>query len=270
MGKKAIAKAEAAELTLASQYAEFDGAGYEGDTSDDVQIPLLNLLQALSPECQEGGDDAIDGARPGLFINSVTKRVYGPEVLFVPSCKERVFVEWRSRKHGGGFVERHDRNSDFVRRAIEAAGSRFGKIPNPDDVTKELVDTVYLYGILVDEDGGAEQIVVPLCSTKLAPYRRWNTTLKTFTLRTEDGRKVRPPLFAHETRIGRRSQTNSEGTFYNVDFSPARGEIKSSLLSSDDPLFGAARDLAELVSAGRASAAQEGREDDASDGGDAF
>jgi hypothetical protein len=235
-------------------YGEHAGAGFEGQTSADSKIPFLLLLQGLSP--QVGGPKAVPGASPGKFMNSVSERVYGDSVLFVPAKREKSYVEWVPRAQGGGFVGRHAVDSDLVARAKEKAGPKaFGKLKHPDS-ENELVETVYLYGVVCDGERPADPVVVAFKSTALAPLRAWNTRVKTTQIPVA-GRKQTPPLFAHLTRVSTVSQSNKKGTFFNYVLGPAKGDMIDSLLRPDDERFRAAVSLRDLVESGAAKAAEE-------------
>lgn len=270
-----IAKRSRADLATLD-YGDHAGQGFEGQTADDIQIPMIALLQSLSPQVDEEDEKYIPGAKPGLMFNTVTNELYGEDVNIIPCFRERSIMEWVDRKHGGGLVGRHDKDSDLYRRSVEKAGTRFGKIESADDEHNILVDTVYIYVIIEKPDGTFEQAVLPFKSTGLSVYRKWNTRINSFTV---NGNK--PPLFAHRVTLGVARQENSKGKFYNFTMSPSIksddeevSDMEVSLLAPDDSRFKAALALRELVKSGAATAdvgsedAADGDADD--DGGGAF
>lgn len=262
---KALKKKDSAELAAAKEYKNFvDDDGFEGQTSDDIQIPYLNLLQKLSKQC-EGEENEVEGAKPGMLINSVTNDLYPDGVTFVPVYREREFVEWVHPDHGEGLVGRHPVDSDLVARAKAAAGSKFARLTNPDDETHILVDTVYVYGLVGEE---LEPIVISFASTKHTPLRRWNTQMKMCTVVGPDGEKVRPPLFAHEVVLKTRTQTNKGKTSFNFDIQPSKGNVKDSLLKPEDPKFQAAVKFRDLIKSGAAKPVEETSEAETSQDGD--
>ena len=50
---------------------QFAGAGLDTITTDDIATPRLKVLAAMSPEVDE-----IDGAKAGMIINNVSKKLY--------------------------------------------------------------------------------------------------------------------------------------------------------------------------------------------------
>jgi len=229
----------------ADAYDDFVGDGFEGQTQEDIAIPFVNLLQAMSPEVQ---DDGVEGAKPGMLMNSVTQELY-KEIEFVPAFSKHVFVEWVPRDQGGGIVESHSIDSDLVRSA--RAEQKFGayKTPNGND----LIETFYLFGV-VSVDGNAQGMaVLAFTSTKIKSYKAMMTRLRTFTMLQDDGRRVSPPMFAHLLRISTKQQKNTKGTFYVPIVQPAvENDVSKSLIGTDDIRFQMARECYELVKEGQA------------------
>jgi len=58
------------------------GAGFDGMTQEDYALPFLRLLTSTSPEVGE-----VDGALPGMILNSVTGELFdGKSGIFVGPC----------------------------------------------------------------------------------------------------------------------------------------------------------------------------------------
>lgn len=263
---KAIEKREEKELVLLD-YGEDANEGFEGQTQDDLAIPFLALLQDLSPQVTDG---TIPNAKAGLLFNTVTEELLGESVEFIPGLRQRCFVEWVPRKQGGGFVARHEVDSPIVKEAI-GASKTFGKYTNPE-TGNDLVETIYLYGVLCPPDGDTYPIVIAFTSTKIGVFRKWNTKVNMLTIQVGD-RKQRPPRYAHRVRVRSTRQTNrAKQSFYNFVLEPAETDMRSSLLRPDDPRFLAAKKVREMVLSGAARAADEtqagagGGDDDDGDG----
>ena len=63
--------------TLATVNFEADaGAGSQNITQDDLALPFLKVLGQLSPEVNKQNAKFINGAEPGMIVNSVTKEIY--------------------------------------------------------------------------------------------------------------------------------------------------------------------------------------------------
>ena len=260
MGKAVAKKKETGSAVVAYDYGEDANAGFENQTGEDFAIPFLSVLQALSPQVADPSDGGVEGARPGMLFNTVTETVFDGKdgVEIIPALTEHVFMEWVPRKQGGGFVARHEINSDIVARAKEGAPG-FGKYSTSYDADgqpngNDLVETFYVYGVLVGET--LEPIVIAFTSTKISVYKRFNTKLNMFTTKQGD-RKIKPPIFAHRIRVTTVKQKNNEGEFFNFAMAPAEVDIAHSLLETSDPRFLAAKGCREMVASGAARASYE-------------
>jgi hypothetical protein len=233
-------------------YADYAGAGFENQTSDDYSIPFLQILQALSPQLQEN-----DSLRQGMILNTVTGEVWDGKkgIAFVPATTQHVYVEWKPRDAGGGFVGIHEVNSDLVNHA-KAASSEYGKYSTPDG--NELIETFYVYGIALDDDGNASEAVLAFSSTKIKKYKGWMTKAKTIQIPLPDGRRIPAPLFAHRYRLKTASEKNNKGQFFNWDAIAFDGEnAQQARLLPDDPLFQSAVNIKSMIEQGKARAAYE-------------
>ena len=78
--------------------------GLENMDHDDLALPFLKLLQNSSDETKKKNVSYVDGAEPGMFYNTATKKLYdgakGIEVI--PCYYKLTFPEWApfERKEG--------------------------------------------------------------------------------------------------------------------------------------------------------------------------
>lgn len=166
-----------------------------------------------------------------------------------------MYVEWKPRDAGGGFVGIHEVNSDLVNHA-KAASAEYGKYSTPDG--NELIETFYVYGIALDDDGNASEAVLAFSSTKIKKYKGWMTKAKTIQIPLPDGRRIPAPLFAHRYRLKTVSDKNNKGQFFNWDAIAFDGEnAQQARLLPDDPLFQSAVNIKSMIEQGKARAAYE-------------
>ena len=45
-------------------------------TQEDLALPFLKVLGQLSPECNKRDAKHVEGAEPGMIINTVTNEIY--------------------------------------------------------------------------------------------------------------------------------------------------------------------------------------------------
>jgi len=249
----AVAVKPPAGALVPSYGEQFEGAGWENTDKGDFQIPFLNQLQALSPQCEDGGERQVEGAKPGMFFNSVTLDLYDGPVHLLIALTKHSFVEWRPQDSGGGFVAEHDVLSDVVAKAKEVAGST----ENPRDLKtpagNELVETYQVFALLLDSPDATEfkdQVVISFSKTKIKRYKQIMTRLRTFK------GSNRIPLFAHRLTMTSTNEKNAAGKpFKNVQLTPAvGGDVGQSLLAADSPLLELANGLREAIVGGVAKA----------------
>lgn len=232
-------------------YADFAGGGFENQTSEDYTIPFINILQALSPQLQENDD-----LKQGMLFNTVTGEAFpGKEGLaFIPATTSHEFVEFKPRETGGGFVGRHDVDSEVVKHAKDSS-VEFGKYATPEG--NELAETFNVYGIAVLPDGCTQQAVIAFSSSKIKKYKAWMTKAKTIQIMLPNGRRISAPLFAHRYRLKTATEKNSKGTFSNFDISFDGENAAAARLLPSDPLFQEALAIKDLLDSGKARAAYE-------------
>lgn len=231
--QKDIVNKEANTSSLATyDYGEMAGSGFEGVTTEDLSIPFLTVLQALSPEVQPG-DERVQGAEAGMLFNTVTRELFDPKegICFQPVCTQHLYMEWRPRNQGGGLVARHSVDSEVVAKAqaaAKAANAEFGKLKTASG--NDLIETRYVLGYLLrdpNQSEPGEPIMIAFTSTKMKVYKNITTRLYTFA--------GRPPLFAHRLRISSVAEENPKGKFYNFKIEPYFGTIKESLINPQGP-----------------------------------
>ena len=80
---------------------ESSGLGNENISSEHMMVPRVKQLQQLSNEVDENHSEYIEGAKPGDFINTVTKENYGKEIHVINVHFKEEYVVWGKREKGG-------------------------------------------------------------------------------------------------------------------------------------------------------------------------
>jgi hypothetical protein len=196
-------------------------------------------------------------AKAGMLLNTVTKEVFDGKkgITFIPACTQHVVVEWKPER--GGFVAIHQLDSAFINDVRET--QEFGKWKSikGDPKSNDLIDTSYVYGISVKEDGSTEQMIVAFTSSKIKVYKRWVTKARTIQIATPSGARINPPLFAHRYRITTTTEKNAKGSFFNFDIGFDGIDAASCRLKTTDPLFQEAYSFADLIKSGNVKAAHD-------------
>lgn len=260
--KKEVAKKADTAMAEYGAYEEYAGAGFENQTSDDYAIPFIHILQAMSPQLEENDD-----LKQGMIINTVTGEAYNGKdgIAFVPATTHHLYVAWKPRDEGGGFMGTHQPDSELVRNCV--ATQPFGEYTTPEG--NELSETFYVYGMAVDDDGSASEAVIAFTSSKIKKYKGWMTKAKTVKIPLPDGRQIPAPLFAHRYRLTTVTEKNNKGTFANWQIAFDGENAQAARLAPDDELFQAAVNVKKLLEAGQARAdydRQGGHEESAGNG----
>ena len=250
--KAVAASAPAGSMAMPFDFGEMAGEGMENMTAADQAVPFIRILQALSPEVAKK-DSKIPGAEPGLMLDTVTRELH-ESIVIVPCITEHLYVEWRPRSQGGGFVGRRGLHDAVI---PQCRKNEKGRLITPDG--HELVETFYLACMTLasaDDTVPAGFAMLAFTSSGIQPYKKSIGELRKFP---------GAPLFAHRLRVSTDEQSNSEGTWYNWVLRPVnqpdgdpvfRNGVLSSLINPSGPqaaLLDAARNFKSDVMAGSAN-----------------
>ncbi len=145
------------------------GRGSENVETQDLIIPRIELVQALSKCLEEGGAEYIEGAKPGMFYNSVTRELYGHSMFVVPVFFKKQFLAWRDRKKGGGFGG-----------AFDTAQECHDRISQEEHIDEwEAIETAQQILLVVNPDTHETSEAVLSCArTKQKVSRQWNSLIR--------------------------------------------------------------------------------------------
>lgn len=208
-----------------------NSSGFDNITADDVAIPFISILQALSPQCR--GEAKIEGASEGDFHNTVSSEIYKGEIKLIPCAYKKSYVEWVPRDTGGGFVNEHSSNE--ILKQCTKNERKQDILPNGN----QIVTTGYHYCILIKPNGNIERAVISFTSTQLKKSRKWNSTAMALTINV-NGKKIRPAMFSHIYTAKSVAEKNEQGEW-------AGWQIGSPVLITDSDLYATAKSFSEDV-----------------------
>lgn len=143
--------------------------GNENVGTEDLVIPRLELVQALSPCLDENNEAAyIEGAKQGQLFNSLTRELYGSSVLVVPVMFMKQYLVWRDRKKGGGFGGAFN--------SIADAKDEISRREDPENW--EPVETGQHLVLIIKANGALEEAMISMSRTKLKISRQWNSLIR--------------------------------------------------------------------------------------------
>ena len=224
------------------------GIGLENITTEDMQIPFIRIIQALSPQLQKDDPLYIKGAEQGDIFNTVSQEIYKQDegVIVVPAFFEKKFLEFQLRSSGGGFVRELAADDKDI--TMTSREGTIELLPNGN----ELVRTHQHLVIAQSADGTIAPSVLDMKKTQLKVSRRWNT-LKN-SARLPSGALM--PIYGTAWQVTTVLEANDQGKWFNYkldrvnDITPtiekmmlearnmyqgvSKGEVKMAAASADE------------------------------------
>jgi len=169
--------------------------GNENVKSEDLQLPRIDVLQALSPQVnKKKPDDYIEGAEVGMLFNTLTGELYPDGVNVTPVSFVKRYLVWVNRKldsDGGlrGVFDDAQEAEDFIQQ-------------QEDEDKLELVPTAEHLMLL---DDGTE-VIVSMAKSKMKVSRKFNSLV-----RLNGGDR-----FGRRYKITTVDDKSSQGEFQNI------------------------------------------------------
>lgn len=180
----------------------------------DLQTPILSIVQSGSAYMKRGEPEYIDGVREGDFIDNLTL-VPRPEVRLVVCYVERTYTEWQPNR--GPLVKMWGNDAT----GYEAAtGPEWGvrKTAEGNDIVLSLT---YYCLLLTDDKGGYLPVQINLSSTQFKRARRLNTLMQTFMLKGPEGPFI-APYYARIYNAKAVRESNEQGDWMSWHFEPGK------------------------------------------------
>ena len=171
-------------------------AGFENVKTSSLALPILKLLQNGSGEAQKRNQNYVEGAEPGMFLNTVTKKTYdGANGIEVIPCHYKLeFQEWADFGTGSGRPENiFDANSDILSKTKNEMGK--DRLDNGNYIL-----TVGQHYVLILDGNSTENALISMSSSQGKVSRKWNSMMMSITLDGKNG-PYTPPSFSHKYKL---------------------------------------------------------------------
>ena len=171
-------------------------AGFENVKTTSLALPILKLLQNGSGEAQKRNQNYVEGAEPGMLLNTVTKKLYdGAEGIEVIPCHYKLeYQEWADFGTGSGRPENiYDANSDILSKTKNEMGK--DRLDNGNYIL-----TVGQHYVLIRDGNSTENALISMSSSQGKVSRKWNSMMMSITLDGKNG-PYTPPSFSHKYRL---------------------------------------------------------------------
>lgn len=221
MAKNQVAVKEEFEL-VTNEIPDFmkqGNRGAENVGTDDMIIPRIELIQALSPVRKKSDPAYIEGAEEGMLYNNVTRTLYGTEVTVVPVYYTKQFLVWKDRKAGGG-------GSNGFRGAFASKELADRAIAELAEEALEVSDTAQHF-VLVRNGDDWQEAVISMAKSKVKVSKRWNSLMR---LSNTDS-------FSRAYKLSATTETNARNeSYFNFNVA-ALGFVNKELYERAEKLY---------------------------------
>lgn len=240
---KAVTKKEEAALPIPMEELEaLSGQGFEEADKDSYAIPFLRILQPTSPQVDEEGPAYVDGAKPGLFFNTVTGEIYGKEIQVIPIHYARDFVEWKPNREG--YVKSHGNDPRILDRVVQIDDKNNSILDNGN-----IIQDTRNHFVLLADNLGLGPIIMSMNSTGIRHSKKWMSLMNALRI---PGSDKGAPMFAGVWGINTVRNSNDDGTWHQIgDRNMTAVEFKNWV---DKNQLEAAQEFRALVTSGEAHA----------------
>ncbi len=206
-------------------------------TQEDLALPFLKVLGQLSPECNKRDAKHVEGAEPGMIINTVTSEIYDgvKGIDVVPVHYKRQHIEWQDRGESQGApVKIYEAGDDLP----STTRDKFNKdrLSNGNYLENTASHFVVILG------NSPTTALISMKATQLKVSRKWNSMMMGLKMQGKNG-MFTPPTYSHIYKLKTVQQSNDKGTWFGWDVSRV-GPI------SDPGIYKIAKDFGANVSKG--------------------
>ncbi|MAC50918.1 MAG: hypothetical protein CME31_00070 [Gimesia sp.] len=184
------------------------GAGLENVTQEDLIIPRLKLVQALSPQVQKHDGAYIEGISVGDIFNTVTNEFWSGEkgLTVVPVSYKRVFLEWGPER-GGGLIATYE-DPAILQQCTK--NERYQDIlPNGNQI-----QTTANHYVMQLTKIGYSPVMIAMTGTQLKKSKRWNSMMASLKIKGADGGLFTPATFSHKYKLTAVPESNDSGSWF--------------------------------------------------------
>ena len=212
--------------------------GSQNMTQDDLALPFLKVLGQLSPEVNKRDGKHVEGAEPGMILNTVTNEIFdgAKGMNVIPVYYERKLVEWQDRGESKGApVAIHNAESDIMSQTTRDKSFK-DRLSNGNYIE----NTANHFVIVLGESPSSA--LISMKATQLKISRKWNSMMMGIKLQGKNG-LFTPPTYSHIYNLKTVQMSNDKGTWFGWDVSKV-GPVE------DKSVYDIAKSFAEKVGKG--------------------
>ena len=187
------------------------GTASENMTNDDMLIPRLRILQALSPQVSKADGAYIKGAEAGCIFDNVTNEFIDGEIgiTVVPVKYRKTHLEWTQERK---IVADHVLYcTDLISKCKE---DDKGKLITPDN--NILTITAEYFVFTIDQDGAYSPALISMSGSALKKAKKWNSMMNRLQIPHPNGKgTVNPAMFWTAYTLTTVPEQNDMGSWFN-------------------------------------------------------
>ena len=233
---------------LSSNLFEADAnKGSQNIAQDDLALPFLKVLGHLSPEINKQHAKYLEGAQPGMIINTVSNQLFdgAKGINVLPVFYKRQYIEWQERGASMGAPVNIYEASDTLPKTQRSKDNK-DRLANGN----YLETTASHFVILITDT--PTTALISMKATQLKVSRKWNSLMMGLKMQGKNG-LFTPPTYSHIYNLKAVQMSNDKGTWFGWDVSQI-GPV------SDKGIYGMAKNFAERVGSGEIIAKPENQE----------
>ena len=195
--EKQVAIKKEAELPSTILFEDDSAAGFENVKTTSLALPILKLLQNGSGEAQRRNQNYVEGAEPGMLLNTVTKKMYdGAKGIEVIPCHYKLeYQEWADFGTGSNRPENIYADDSEILSKTTKDGSGKDRLDNGNYIL-----TVGQHYVLIADGDSIEQALVSMSSSQGKISRGWNSMMLSITFEGKNG-PYNPSSFSHSYKL---------------------------------------------------------------------
>jgi hypothetical protein len=183
---------KAAQMPSTILFREDAEKGFENVRQESLALPILKLLQNSSGEAQKRNQNYVEGAEPGMLLNTVTKRLYNGDtgINVIPCYYKLEYQEWADFGTGSGRPEQiYADDSDII--------SKTTRDGNKDRLSNgNYILTVHQNYVLIVGDDAVETALISMSASQGKVSKKWES-LQLSQVMTDDKGSFIPASFSY-------------------------------------------------------------------------
>ena len=187
--------------------------GFENVKTESLAPPILKLLQNGSAEAQKRNQNYVEGAEPGMFLNTVTKQLYDGDkgIMVIPCHYKLEYQEWADYGTGSGRPENiYPDTSDVLDKTTKGPDGK-DRLQNGNYIL-----TVGQHFVIILGTKSSETAMISMSSSQGKVSRKWNSMMMGLKMQGKNG-LFTPPTYSHIYKLSTVQMSNDKGTWFGWD-----------------------------------------------------